>query len=222
MAGSSPGAGAAAQRPIHPVTITIDAGHPGPVIPGDFAGLSFERGPLGPGTAGLTGGLFRTENTTMLTLFRNLGMTSLRVGGGTVDQLIPAGTGPDGFTGIDEHVRLRRGGRNQGHLHAAPAQPRRPTRSVTCSRSMPGWPGTSGSTTRRTWPASPSATSRTGMTSTPGPGTSSTRRSTRKSTARRAAPTRPTWRTGRASPTRSGRRRRARRCRGRTSARTTG
>ena len=102
MAGSSPGAGAAAQRPIHPVTITIDAGHPGPVIPGDFAGLSFERGPLGPGTAGLTGGLFRTENTTMLTLFRNLGMTSLRVGGGTVDQLIPPGTGPDGFTAIDE------------------------------------------------------------------------------------------------------------------------
>ena len=102
MAVSSPGAGAAAQRPIHPVTITIDAGHPGPVIPADFAGLSFERGPVGPGNAGLTGGLFRTENTTMLTIFRNLGMTSLRVGGGTVDQLIPAGTGPDGFTGIDE------------------------------------------------------------------------------------------------------------------------
>ncbi len=102
MAVSSPGTGAAAQRPIHPVTITIDAGHPGPVIPGDFAGLSFERGPVAPGYAGLTGGLFRTENTTMLTLFRNLGMTSLRVGGGTVDQLIPAGTGPDGFTGIDE------------------------------------------------------------------------------------------------------------------------
>ena len=36
----------AAQRPVHPVTITIDAAHPGPVIPDDFAGLSFERGPL--------------------------------------------------------------------------------------------------------------------------------------------------------------------------------
>ena len=41
-----------------PVTITIDAGHPGPVVPADFAGLSFERGPLNPGNAGVKGHLF--------------------------------------------------------------------------------------------------------------------------------------------------------------------
>src|SRR5579859_6708909 len=59
------GAGAAAGLPasgpqqfrpqIHDVTITIDAGHPGPVVPGDFAGLSFEREALNSGNAGVTG-----------------------------------------------------------------------------------------------------------------------------------------------------------------------
>ena len=98
---SSPAQGAAA--PVsHPVTITIDAAHPGPVIPDDFAGLSFERGPLLPGgNAGLSGNLFNPETDTLVTLFRNMGMHSLRIGGGTVDQLIPAGTGTDGYAAID-------------------------------------------------------------------------------------------------------------------------
>jgi hypothetical protein len=84
-----------------PVRITVDAGPLGPVIPGDFAGLSFERGPLGPGDAGVSGNLFNPANTSLVTLFRNMGLGSLRIGGGSVDQLIPAGTGSDGFTGID-------------------------------------------------------------------------------------------------------------------------
>ncbi len=97
---SSPVHGAAA--PVsHPVTITIDAQHPGPSIPGDFAGLSFERGPLNPGNAGVSGNLFNPGNDSLVTLFRNMGMHSLRIGGGSVDQLIPAGTGSDGYTGID-------------------------------------------------------------------------------------------------------------------------
>jgi hypothetical protein len=98
---SSPTHGAAA--PVsHPVTIAIDAAHPGPVIPGDFAGLSFERGPLLPHTnAGLSGNLFNPENSSVVTLFRNMGMRSLRIGGGTVDQLIPAGMGADRYDGID-------------------------------------------------------------------------------------------------------------------------
>jgi hypothetical protein len=83
------------------VTITIGAGHPGPVVPGDFAGLSFEVGPLRPGNAGVAGYLFSPGNESLVTLFRNLGLGSLRIGGGTVDQLVPAGTGSDGFTGID-------------------------------------------------------------------------------------------------------------------------
>src|SRR6266581_737559 len=92
----------AAQRPVHPVTITIDAAHPGPVVPDDFAGLSFERGPLTPGNAGVAGDLFSPGNDSLITLFRNLGLGSLRIGGGSVDQLAPAGTGSDGYTGIDD------------------------------------------------------------------------------------------------------------------------
>src|SRR5258705_8100357 len=97
---SSPQQGAA-PRVTHPVTITIDSEHPGPVVPDDFAGLSFERGPLNPGNAGVAGSLFTPGNSSLVTLSRNLGLGSLRIGGGTVDQLIPAGTGSDGFTGID-------------------------------------------------------------------------------------------------------------------------
>ena len=94
MPSSRPGA--------HPVTVTIDVGHPGPAVPDDFAGLSFERGPLlSPGNAGVSGNLFSPDNNSVITLFRNLGLGSLRIGGGTVDQLIPAGTGSDGLTGID-------------------------------------------------------------------------------------------------------------------------
>ena len=97
---SSPAQGAAT-RVTHPVTITIDNQHPGPEVPADFAGLSFERGPLTSGNAGLSGNIFDPSNSSLVTLFRNLGLGNLRVGGGTVDQLIPAGTGTDGFSAID-------------------------------------------------------------------------------------------------------------------------
>jgi hypothetical protein len=99
MTSSGPREGA---RPgAHPVTITMDAGHPGPVIPDDFAGLSFERGPLNAGNAGVSGDMFSPDDHALVTLFRNVGLGNLRIGGGTVDQLIPAGTGSDGFAGID-------------------------------------------------------------------------------------------------------------------------
>src|SRR5207247_2707484 len=101
MMPSSAGPHAAARPGARPVRVTIDGGHPGPVVPGDFAGLSFERGPLNPGNAGVAGYLFSPANDSLVTLFRNLGLGSLRVGGGSVDQLIPAGLGSDGFTGID-------------------------------------------------------------------------------------------------------------------------
>jgi hypothetical protein len=84
-----------------PVTITVDPKARGPVVPEDFAGLSFERGALSPGNAGVAGYLFSPANTSLVTLFRNLGLRSLRIGGGSVDELIPAGTGSDGFAGID-------------------------------------------------------------------------------------------------------------------------
>ena len=49
----------------------------------------------------MSGNLFNPGNDSLVTLFRNMGMHSLRIGGGSVDQLIPAGTGSDGYTGID-------------------------------------------------------------------------------------------------------------------------
>ena len=55
-AGGAPAAGSQQSRPqIHDVTIAVDAGHPGPVVAGDFAGLSFERQSLDAGHAGVTG-----------------------------------------------------------------------------------------------------------------------------------------------------------------------
>ena len=91
-AGGAPAAGSQQSRPqIHDVTIAVDAGHPGPVVAGDFAGLSFERQALNSGHAGVTGRLFMSANNSLVTLFRNLGVRSLRIGGGTVDWLAPAG-----------------------------------------------------------------------------------------------------------------------------------
>jgi hypothetical protein len=88
------------RRGAHPVTIRIDAAPAGPVVPHDFAGLGFERGPLNPGNAGVAGYLFSPANDSLVTLFRNLGLRNLRIGGGSVDDMFPAGPG-DGFTGID-------------------------------------------------------------------------------------------------------------------------
>ncbi len=89
-------------RDASPVTITIGSGPAGPAIPDDFAGLSFERGPLNAGNAGVDGYLFSPDHESLVTLFRNLGLRNLRVGGGSVDNFIPAGTGRDGFTGVDQ------------------------------------------------------------------------------------------------------------------------
>jgi hypothetical protein len=87
--------------PDQPVTITMDPEARGPVVPDDFAGLSFERGPLNPGNAGVAGYLFNPGNTSLVTLFRTVGLRNLRIGGGSIDFYVPAGTGSDGFTGID-------------------------------------------------------------------------------------------------------------------------
>jgi len=48
------------------------------VVPDDFAGLSFERG---PGNTGVSSNLFTPANNSLITLFRNLGLGNLRIGG---------------------------------------------------------------------------------------------------------------------------------------------
>jgi hypothetical protein len=66
-----------------PVALKIDAQSPGVKIPADFSGLSFEISNLLPGADGKR--LFSPDNRRLITLFRTLGIKSLRVGGNTAD-----------------------------------------------------------------------------------------------------------------------------------------
>ncbi len=66
-----------------PVTVTVETSSLGYSIPEDFCGLSFETKTLLPDANG--GRLFSGTNAPLITLFRNLGLKSLRVGGATVD-----------------------------------------------------------------------------------------------------------------------------------------
>ena len=95
------GTGLAQSRPTAPITLTVDTASHGYAIPADFSGLSFERGTLNTNNAGAAGYLFSPTNTQLVTLFQNLSIKSLRVGGGSVDDEVPVGFNPDGFLGID-------------------------------------------------------------------------------------------------------------------------
>src|SRR5215469_2819530 len=66
------------------ITVTI-TNSPGYAIPEDFSGLSFESGHQMPNKNGVSGNLFNPTNTQLVTLFRNIGLRNLRIGGGTVD-----------------------------------------------------------------------------------------------------------------------------------------
>ncbi|MEU6321286.1 hypothetical protein [Streptomyces sp. NPDC047009] len=85
-----------------PVNLIVDAAAGGRLVPTDFTGLSFERGALNYGNAGVAGYFFSPENTELVALFRNARIRNLRVGAGTADQQIPPGTGSDGYKGIDQ------------------------------------------------------------------------------------------------------------------------
>lgn len=67
-----------------PVTLTLDAARPGPAIPADFSGLSFEITQLLPNENGQH--YFRPDNGPLLRLFRSLGIKNLRIGGNTSDR----------------------------------------------------------------------------------------------------------------------------------------
>jgi hypothetical protein len=66
-----------------PITVTLDP-KPGPSIPDDFAGFSFEMEKLLPDSKG--GYYFSPTNKPLITLFQTLGIKSLRVGGNTADR----------------------------------------------------------------------------------------------------------------------------------------
>lgn len=83
-----------------PVVVTV-RNAPGWAIPDDFSGLSFEAGSERPGNAHTSGYMFSETNAQLITLFQNLGLKNLRMGGGAVDVETPPGLGKDGYSGID-------------------------------------------------------------------------------------------------------------------------
>ena len=68
-----------------PVTLKIGTASRQFRIPGDFAGLGFETKSAVADTYGVHGNFFSPANTQLITLFRNIGIRNIRVGGGTVD-----------------------------------------------------------------------------------------------------------------------------------------
>ncbi len=74
----------AANAAASPVTITLDAQHPGAAIAPDFSGLSFEVSILLPNENGVR--YFRPDNLPLIQLFHTLGIKNLRIGGNTSDR----------------------------------------------------------------------------------------------------------------------------------------
>jgi hypothetical protein len=75
---------------LSPVAVTIDTNGPRTSIPPDFSGFSFETGRLHK-DRGTGAYFFDSSNTQLLTIFRNLGIRGLRIGGNSVDRgYVPA------------------------------------------------------------------------------------------------------------------------------------
>ena len=66
-------------------TVSVYISSPGALIPDDFIGFSFETRRVNYDSEGVAGYFFDSTNTQAVTLFRQLGVKSLRVGGGSVD-----------------------------------------------------------------------------------------------------------------------------------------
>jgi len=66
-------------------TVSVDISSPGYSIPNDFIGLSFETRRVNCNSDDVSGYFFDSTNSQAVTLFRQIGVKSLRVGGGSVD-----------------------------------------------------------------------------------------------------------------------------------------
>ena len=101
------------------VTITPEIKSPGNTISPDFCGLSFETKMLLP-----NGGqyFFRADNTELISLFKSLGVSSLRIGGNSADvPTVDIPTEPD----LDQLLRLRPGCWRAPYLQSAAEGPNR-------------------------------------------------------------------------------------------------
>jgi hypothetical protein len=67
------------------VTVVVHNDEPEFTIPADFVGLGFETRSVLPDAYGVHGYFFSPANQQLITLFRNIGIRNIRVGGGTVD-----------------------------------------------------------------------------------------------------------------------------------------
>lgn len=85
-----------------PVSLTINLGNPGPQVAPDFGVFSFETGGLQYDEPGWTtnGYFFNPTNTQLITLFQNLGVKSVRIGGNSGDDFIPTDSDIDSFFGF--------------------------------------------------------------------------------------------------------------------------
>src|SRR6266566_1888276 len=91
-----------------PVAIEVHPEKPGPAIPSNFVGLSFETAAVLPNAG--KGDLFRSDNANLVHLFQTLGIKSLRIGGNTADRptvKIPDNTDVDNLFGFAKAAGAR-------------------------------------------------------------------------------------------------------------------
>lgn len=67
-----------------PLAVTIDSAHPGTAIAPNYSGFSYEVAGILPNPDGTR--YFRPDNVPLVTIFRTLGIKSLRIGGNTSDR----------------------------------------------------------------------------------------------------------------------------------------
>lgn len=77
--------GSAQSRPSAPITLTVNTAARGYAIPPGFIGLGFETKSILPNAYAVRGYFFTLKNNQLITLFKNIGIKQIRVGGGTVD-----------------------------------------------------------------------------------------------------------------------------------------
>ena len=83
--------------------VSVNMSSPGYLIPDDFIGFSFETRRVNPDSDDVKGYFFDFTNTQLITLFHQMGIKSLRVGGFTVDD---PRTPIPGFKDIDALFRF--------------------------------------------------------------------------------------------------------------------
>lgn len=86
-----------------PVSLVINTSSPGSPVAPDFGVLSFETGSLQSGNKSYNpnGYFFNSSNVQLVTLFKNLGVKSIRVGGNSVDgTYLPSTNDIDSFFGF--------------------------------------------------------------------------------------------------------------------------